>query len=336
MMKCERPAPIQEAPLRCVTCETPAPRDHEVRLRVALCGICLTDLHLAEGDIRAPGPFVPGHQIVGRVDALGPMARRFTVGDRAGLGWLAGTCGRCRFCHTDRENLCLDARFTGRDLPGGYADWVVADEQFVYPIPDALTDLETVPLLCAGIIGYRALRQTGATAGARLGLFGFGASAHITIQIARHLGMEVYVFTRSDGHRRLAAELGAAWVGGAEDNPPHRLDAAIIFAPAGWLVPLALRLTERGGTVALAGIHMSPVPELSYDEHLYWERSVRSVANNTRADGADLLRLAAEIPIRTRTTVYPLEAANEALAALKHSRIDGAGVLQIAPTGAWL
>jgi len=274
-------------------------------------------------------PLVPGHQIVGVVDALGEGAARFEVGQRVGVPWLYYTCGQCEFCERGLENLCADAQFTGLHVDGGYAEAMVVPQEFAYPLPDGFTDLEAAPLLCAGIIGYRALRLCEIQPGQRLGLYGFGGSAHVTIQVARHWDCEVYVFTRSEGHRRLARELGAAWVGDARDTPPAKPQGSIIFAPAGWLVLEALRVLERGGTLALAGVTMAPIPELDYDRLLYWERAVRSVANFTRQDARELLALAAEIPIRTTVQSYPLEQANEALLALKRSEIDGTAVLVV-------
>jgi propanol-preferring alcohol dehydrogenase len=328
-MRADQPGPIDSHPLHAVDLPAPEPGKTQIRVRVTACGICLTDLHAVEADLPWKGPVVPGHQVVGVVDALGTGARRFEIGERVGIAWLGRTCGQCRFCSTHRENLCEQAEFTGYDLPGGYAEYTVADEDFAYSLPDELEGPHSAPLLCAGIIGYRALGASGAGAGSRLGLYGFGASAHIAIQIALHRGCEVYVFTRSAEHRRLAEALGASWVGCAEDTPPGKLDASIIFAPAGRLVREALRVTDRGGTVALAGIHMSPTPELDYRQHLYWERCLRSVANNTRRDGQELLRVAAEIPIHTHIKTYPLADANRALQDLKNSRIDGAGVLLV-------
>jgi propanol-preferring alcohol dehydrogenase len=328
-MRAEQPASIDSEPLRPVELPLPQPGPGQIRVGVRVCGVCLTDLHEIEADLPWKGPVIPGHQVVGLVEARGPGAERFSVGDRVGLAWLGRTCGQCHFCVTGRENLCPRAEFTGYDFPGGYAEYAIAEEGFAYPLPGERNDVQTAPLLCAGIIGYRALHLSEAQPGLRLGLYGFGASAHITIQIARHRGCEVYVFTRSPEHQKLAEQLGAAWVGRAEDTPPNKIDAAIIFAPAGPLVRQALRVTDRGGTVALAGIHMSPTPALNYHEHLYWERCLRSVANNTRADGEELLRAAAEVPVQTHTKTYPLAEANRALQDLKNSRIDGAGVLLV-------
>ncbi len=330
-MRLSEPKPIEENPLELVELPVPTPGPGEVRLQVQVCGICHTDLHIVEGDLSLPRlPIVPGHQIVGRVEAVGEGVTRFREGDRVGVPWLYSTCGRCEFCRSGRENLCREARFTGYHVNGGFAQFMVVPADFAYPIPEGFPDLQAAPLLCAGIIGYRALRLSQVQPGQRLGLYGFGASAHIAIQVARHWGCEVYVFTRSKGHQDLARELGAAWVGQAQDTPPAPLHSAIIFAPAGWIVHEALRVLERGGTVALAGIHMSPIPEMDY-RLLYWERTVRSVANSTRRDAEELLQLAAEIPIQTTVEAFPLAEANRALRMLKGSRIDGAGVLQIAP-----
>jgi len=306
----------------------PEPGAEEIRLRVRACGVCHTDLHTVEGDLLLPKlPVVPGHQVVGIVDAVGEGVRRFTIGQRVGVPWLYRTCGTCEFCQRGMENLCRQARFTGLHADGSYAEAMVVHQDFAYPIPEIFSDESAAPLLCAGIIGYRALRLSGVRPGERLGMWGFGASAHITLQIARHWGCEVYVFTRGETHRQLAKELGAAWAGSAKDEPPAPVHGGIIFAPAGELVPEALRVLERGGTLALAGVTMTPIPELDYDRLLYWERVVRSVANFTRQDAAEFLQLAAEVPVRTTVQTFPLEVANEALLALKEGRINGAGVL---------
>ncbi len=308
----------------------PEPGPGQVRIRVSVCGVCHTDLHEIEGELELPRlPLVPGHQVVGRVDRVGEGVAEDMLGRRVGAAWLHETCGGCRFCRSGSENLCRDARFTGFHEHGGYAEQMLAPAEFVYPIPEGFPDLQAAPLLCAGIIGFRALHCSRIQPGGRLGLYGFGASAHVAIQVARHRGCEVYVFTRSPGHQRLARELGASWIGSAADTPPERIDAAINFAPAGALVKDALRIMERGGTLALAGIYVDEVPRLDYEEHLYYERSVTSVTASTRQDGHDLLRLAAEIPIRTRVTTYPLERLNDALRAVKHSQVDGAAVVRI-------
>ena len=329
-MLLREPKPAEQRPLGLTDLPLPEPGPGEVRLAVQACGVCRTDLHTVEGDLTLPKlPVVPGHQIVGVVEARGEGAGRFAEDQRVGVPWLYRTCGECEFCGQGLENLCRDAQFTGLHTDGGYAEAMVVPQDFAYLIPEGFSDLEAAPLLCAGIIGYRALRLSEVEPGQRLGLYGFGGSAHVTIQVARHWGCEVYVFTRSEGHRRLARELGAVWVGGAEDDPPAKMHASIIFAPAGGLAPEALRVLERGGTVALAGVTMTPIPELDYDRLLYWERGIRSVANFTRQDAEELLQVAAEIPIQTTVQTFPLEAANEALLALKRSEIDGTGVLVV-------
>ncbi len=323
--------PVEDHPLEEADLPVPEPGPGDVLLRVQVCGVCHTDLHTVEGDLAlAKRPVVPGHQIVGRVERRGQDASRFAEGARVGAAWLHSACGSCDFCCRGLENLCEGARFTGYHVDGGYAQYTVVPEAFAYPIPEAFGDEEAAPLLCAGIIGYRALRLSNLESGQRLGLSGFGASAHLALQVARNWGCEVYVFTRSSGHQQLARELGAAWVGQAQDEPPEKLDSAIIFAPAGWLVPEALRVLDKGGTLALAGIHMSPIPELDYAAHLYHERTVRSVANSTRRDSEEFLELAAAIPVTTRTTRYALGEANEALGALKAGEIGGAAVLEVA------
>lgn len=324
------PRPAEERPLEMRDLPLPEPGAEEIRLRVRACGVCHTDLHTVEGDLPLPQlPIVPGHQVVGVVDAVGEGVQRFTPGQRVGVPWLYRTCGVCEFCRRGMENLCRGARFTGLHANGGYAEAIVVHQDFAYPIPETFSDENAAPLLCAGIIGYRALRLSGIRPGERLGMWGFGASAHITLQIARYWGCEVYVFTRGEKHRQLARELGAAWAGSAQDDPPAPVHGGIIFAPAGELVPEALRVLERGGTLALAGVTMTPIPELDYDRLLYWERGVRSVANFTRQDAAEFLQLAAEVPVQTTVQTFPLEAANEALLALKEGRINGAGVLVV-------
>jgi len=329
-MVLERPKPAEEDPLQPRELATPIPGAGEIRVRVRVCGVCHTDLHTVEGDLRLPKlPLVPGHQIVGAVDAVGAGVRAFREGDRVGVAWMYWTCGDCVYCRKGQENLCENARFTGYHVNGGFAEATVAPEAFAYPLPGNFSDLEAAPLLCAGIVGYRAFRLSNVQPGERLGIYGFGASGHIVMQVARHLRCEVYVFTRTEAHRQLALKLGAAWAGAAKDRPPGQLDAAIIFAPVGALLLDALRVLRKGGTVALAGITMSPVPEIDYPSLLYHERIVRSVANSTREDGRDFLRLAAEIPVRTEVETFNLEEANQALQAMKHSRIHGAGVLKI-------
>ncbi|MGD2147051.1 MAG: zinc-dependent alcohol dehydrogenase family protein [Anaerolineae bacterium] len=336
-MLLREPAPIEQEPLELADLPVPEPGPHQVRINVHVCGICHTDLHTVEGDLPLPRlPVVPGHQVVGTVSALGEGAVRHKIGDRVGVAWLHHvSCDGCEYCTRGLENLCPGARFTGLHADGGYAEAMLAYEDFTYPIPTeprsgkGFSDVEAAPLLCAGIIGYRALKISQVEPGQRLGMYGFGGSAHVTIQVALHWGCEVYVFTRSEGHRQLARVLGAVWVGGAEDTPPEMMHASIVFAPAGWVVPEALRVLHRGGTVALAGVTMTPIPELDYDRLLYWERGIRSVANFTRQDVDELLDYAALIPIKTTVQSFPLEQANQALLALERSQIDGAGVLVV-------
>jgi len=324
------PAPVETRPLRLVETPRPAPAAGEVLVRVEACGVCRTDLHVAEGDLapRRAG-IVPGHEVVGRVALAGPGAGRFAPGARVGVAWLHHACGACGFCARGAENLCLAPRFTGWDADGGYAEYAVAPEAFVYALPEDVPARTLAPLLCAGIIGYRAFTRSNARPGARLGLFGFGGSAHLVIQIARHHGCEVYVFSREPRHQELARTLGAVWVGGSFDRPPHPLDAAILFAPAGALVPAALAVLDRGATLAIAGIHLSEIPPLDYARHLFHEKTLQSVTANTRTDGEALLRLGVEIPLETHTVPYPLERANEALVDLKQDRIQGAAVLEV-------
>ena len=290
--------------------------------------MCRTDLHLAEGDLQPRHPrVVPGHEVVGYVDAVGPGAERFTVGQRAGIAWLRHTCGRCHWCRRGRENLCVDPAFTGWDADGGYAEAAVVDEAYAYQLPDSYDDEHVAPLLCAGIIGYRALKRAELPPGGRLGIYGFGASAHLAAQVALAQGATVHVLTRSEAARRLALDLGAHSAGAADASPPEPLDAAILFAPAGGLVPVALAALDRGGTLAIAGIHLSEIPPLDYAAHLFLERQVRSVTANTRADGEELLALAARLGLETTTTPYPLDRAADALADLAADRITGAAVL---------
>jgi len=321
---------IDTSPLQLESVPRPALEPGDVLIKVEACAICRTDLHVVEGDLPpAKMPIIPGHQVVGQVVERGAEASRFEIGDRVGIAWLRSTDGTCRFCRSGRENLCLDARFTGYMEDGGYAEYAAVREDFAYPIPAELEPIHAAPLLCAGIIGYRALKRSDVQPGRRLGIYGFGASAHVSIQVARHWGCEVYVATRGERHQALARAMGATWVGGAADSPPEKLDSAIIFAPAGELVPVALEALDRGGTLALAGIYMSQIPPLDYERDLFYERNIRSVTANTREDGEELLRLAAEIPIRTHTELFPLEEANEALQKLKHDGIQGAGVLVV-------
>ena len=308
----------------------PEPGVGEIRVRVTVCGVCRTDLHLAEGDLapRRHG-IVPGHEVVGTVDRTGPGATRFTIGDRVGLAWLGRTCGTCRFCRRGAENLCLAPSFTGWDRNGGFAELVTADEQFAYRLPDEFDDQHVAPLLCAGIIGFRALRRAEIPEHGRLGIYGFGGSAHITAQVAMAAGAEVHVLTRSAEARALATELGAASVGDAYDRPPCELDSAILFAPVGDLVPVALEALGRGGTLAIAGIHLSDIPSLDYQRHLFQERQVRSVTANTRRDGEELLATAARIGLRTTVVPYALGEADRALVDLAADRVTGAAVLDL-------
>ncbi|WP_139005493.1 zinc-dependent alcohol dehydrogenase family protein [Arthrobacter crystallopoietes] len=309
----------------------PGPGPGELLVRVHVCGVCRTDLHLAEGDLAPKRPgVVPGHEVVGEVIALGPGCGRFATGDRVGIAWLRGTCGSCRFCRRGDENLCLSPRFTGWDDDGGYAELVTVPEAFAYAVPDVFSDEEAAPLLCAGIIGYRALRRSQLRPGGRLGIYGFGGSAHLAAQVAMYEGAEVYVMTRSQEARRLASDLGAAFVGDAADEPPEPLDSAILFAPAGTLVPAALRALDRGGTLAIAGIYLSDIPPLNYAAELFQERQVRSVTANTRQDGREFLALAAQIPLRPTTVAYPFTEADRALADLAADRVTGAAVLHVA------
>jgi propanol-preferring alcohol dehydrogenase len=318
-------------PLRVAEVPVPEPGEGQVLLRVHCCAVCRTDLHVVDGELPDPRlPLIPGHQIVGTVEKLGERTDSFTVGERVGVPWLGWTDGECRYCLSGRENLCENARFTGYQIDGGYAEYAVADARFCFPIPDGFPDLQAAPLLCAGLIGHRSLRFAGDAE--RLGLYGFGASAHIVAQVAAHEGRRIFAFTspHDEEAQEFARELGAEWVGSSKEAPPEELDAAIIFAPVGALVPAALRAVARGGTVVCAGIHMSDIPSFPY-EILWGERSVRSVANLTRQDGLDFLALAPEIPVRTETVLFPLEEANEALEALRDGKVRGAAVLFVDP-----
>ena len=325
------PQRVDEAdPLVLAESADPQPGPGQVRIRVRACGVCHTDLHIVEGELELPLlPLVPGHQVVGVIEACGPGVTQWVIGDRVGVPWLHATCGHCDFCQSGRENLCDRARFTGLHVPGGYADAMLAQADFVCRLPDDFADEMAAPLLCAGIIGYRALRLSDVAPGQRLALFGFGASAHITIQVARHWGCEVYVLTRSAEHRQHAAALGAAWVGQPHETPPHAVHGAINFTPSGAITQAALRILRKGGTVAMAGIHSSPLPQTDY-HLLYGERTIRSVANATRQDAEELLRLAHTIPIHTHVEVFSLfEQANQTLRRLKRSQIQGAAVLKV-------
>jgi propanol-preferring alcohol dehydrogenase len=322
-----RQAPIEDKPLEVVNVPRPVPGDGQLLIEIRLCGVCHTDLHTVEGDIHPPSlPVTPGHQVVGEVVEIGAGVDGWRLGDRVGVPWLFDADRTCEFCERGEENLCPQARFTGFDVDGGYADFMLASAAYALRLPAQLDDQTAAPLLCAGIIGYRSLRQVELQPGERLGLAGFGASAHLAIQVARYWDCPVSVFTRSQNHRQLALQLGAEWVGSADDEPPHPLDRIITFAPAGSLVPKMLSRLRPGGTLAINAIHMSPIPEMSYDA-IYGERTLRSVANLTRQDGDEFLALAAEIPIRPTIVTYPMEDANRALDDLKHSRIDGAAVL---------
>ena len=326
----ERPGPIdgKVPPLVFGDRAVPEPGDRDLLVRVTACGVCRTDLHLAEGDLRPHRPrTIPGHEIVGIVQSTGAAVTRFVPGDRVGVAWLHSACGACEFCKRGHENLCRTPTFTGWDVDGGYAEYAVAAEPFCYALPNELDDEHAAPLLCAGIIGYRALRRSELPRGGRLGIYGFGASAHITAQIALHEGATVHVLTRSDTARRLAIELGAASARDAYDAPPEPLDAAILFAPVGDLVPVALAALERGGTLAVAGIHLSDIPPLNYQEHLFQERTLRSVTANTRRDGIELLSLAAPMRLKVTTQTYDLAAADDALRDLGADRVHGAAVL---------
>ncbi len=329
-MLLESPRPVTEVPLRLAEIPKPTPERTEVRVQIRCCGVCHTDLHIVEGDLSLPKiPVVPGHQIVGIVDACGSDVRNLKEGDRVGIPWLYSSDGVCDFCRHQTENLCEQARFTGYHVNGGYAESCVAREDFAHPLPTNFSDENAAPLLCAGAIGYRSYRLSGVKSGQRLGLYGFGASAHLVLQVARYQGCEVCVFTRGAAHQELARSLGAEWTGSAEETPPAAMDASIIFAPAGALVPLALRNLRKAGTLTLAGITMTQIPALDYNL-LNQERTIRTVANSTRQDCSEFLDLAAEIPIQTQVRIYPLSEANQALVDLKQSNIEGAGVLRIA------
>jgi len=334
----DSPGPIASKPVVVTELPDPEPGDGQVRVRVTCCGVCRTDLHLAEGDLRPRRRgVVPGHEVVGVVDALGPSASRFALGRRIGIPWVAATCGTCRFCRSGRENLCLAPIFTGWNVDGGYAELCLVDERFAYSLPDTLEDDQAAPLLCAGIIGYRSLRTAAVPPGGILGIYGFGGSAHLTAQVALALGLRVHVMTRGEGNRRLARELGCHSVAGPRDRPPEPLDGAILFAPAGDLVPVALEALDRGGTLAVAGIWLSDIPVLDYDRHLFRERVLRSVTANTREDGAEFLELAARLGVRAMTVPYPMAEADRALADLAAGAFSGAAVLHVnagsVPTG---
>jgi alcohol dehydrogenase, propanol-preferring len=323
-----QPGPIGTRPLHAVVRPRPEPAAGELLLRVRACAVCRTDLHVAEGDLPVHRPHVtPGHEIVGEVAALGPGVAGFRKGERVGVAWLRHTCGRCRHCLRGAENLCPESRYTGWDADGGYAEYTVAPAAYVYRLPDRYSDTEVAPLLCAGIIGFRALRRADLPPGGRLGVYGFGASAHLATQVAIAQGARVHVLTRAAAARELALDLGAASAAGAYEPPPEPLDAAVLFAPVGDLVPVALAALDRGGTLAIAGIHLTGIPALDYERHLFQERQVRSVTANTRADGRDFLAFAGDHPLRVSTTPYPLDDAGTALADLAGDRVNGAAVL---------
>ncbi len=326
----KEPDSVDNNPLQLVELEKPKIKADEILIKINVCGLCHTDLHTVEGELKLPKkPLVPGHQIVGEVEELGEGVGRFKKGDRVGIAWLYSACGKCKYCVVDKENLCENARFTGYHVDGGYAQYAVISQDFAYSIPKDFSDIQAAPLLCGGIIGYRSLKLSEIKPKGVLGLYGFGNSAHVAIQVAVHWGCEVLVFTRSKEHQKHAESLGAKWTGTSRDKAPKKLDSAIIFAPAGELVLDALEALDKGGTLALAGIYMTPIPRMDYMKHLYHERTIRSVANATRQDGRELLELAAKIPIRTTTTSFPLKDANKALQLLKQNKLDGAGVLEI-------
>jgi propanol-preferring alcohol dehydrogenase len=323
------PAKVEKNPLEYAEFPDPSPGPGQVLVRVKVCGVCRTDLHVIEGELPPKmSPVIPGHQVVGVIEKLGTGAKRFALGARVGIAWLHKTDRTCEYCRRGEENLCDEPLFTGYSVNGGYAEYIVAPEAFIYALPNRFPDEQAAPLLCAGIIGYRCLKLAGVVRGEKLGFYGFGAAAHVAIQVARHWGVDVYAATRDVRHQKLAMELGAKWAGGTLDPPPVKLDAAIVFAPAGEIVPAALQVLRKGGRLILGGIHMSPIPSFAYDL-LYQERMIRSVANNTRRDGEEFLSLAAEVPIHTKVQVYPLAEANRALNALKNDAISGAAVLGI-------
>ena len=324
-----KPGPVDADPLEIREVPLPEPGNGQVRVRVHACGICRTDLHVVEGELPPHKQnMIPGHQVVGVIDKAGPNAERFPPGTRVGVAWLHKTCGVCSFCKSGRENLCDSASFTGYSVDGGFAEYALAEEQFVYPLPAEFGDLQAAPLLCAGIIGFRCLKKADLHSGDNLGIYGFGAAGHVCIQVARFGGAQVFVSTRERKHRDLAAQLGAVWTGGSMEAPPEKLDAAILFAPAGELVPPALASLKKGGRLVLGGIHMSDIPSFPYPL-IYHERSMSSVANNTRADGSEFIEIASKIPVQTEVQIFPLEEANQALKALKHDGIRGAGVLRV-------
>ncbi|MDK2865413.1 MAG: alcohol dehydrogenase, propanol-preferring [Thermotogota bacterium] len=323
------PGPVESRPLSFEEIPIPSLDDDEVLIKIHACGVCHTDLHTVEGEIALPKlPVIPGHQIVGTIVKKGKKVNKRSVGQRVGVTWLNSSCGKCEYCKNGLENLCDNIRFTGLHANGGYAEYTAVKEDYTFLIPEGFGDLEAAPLLCAGIIGYRSLRLSQIKPGQRLGLYGFGASAHIAIQIAKYWKCEVYVFTRSEEHKKHALQLGARWVGNAQDEPPKKLDSAVIFAPAGWIVPYALKALKKGGTLAINAIHMSPIPQMEY-RTIYYEKTLRSVANLTRQDAEEFLDLVPRIPVKTDFEAFPLDAANDALLKLKKSLINGAAVLKM-------
>ncbi|MGZ3803572.1 MAG: zinc-dependent alcohol dehydrogenase family protein [Pseudobdellovibrionaceae bacterium] len=320
--------PIESSPLSLEEIPIPVPGPREVLVKVHCCAICRTDLHVIEGDLNPKKlPLIPGHQAIGTIHSLGPSAKRFKVGQKIGAAWLGFTCGICPYCLSQKENLCLNPLFTGYDFNGGYAEYMVAHEDYIYPLPQTIEDVLIAPLLCAGIIGYRSLKRSQFFPGGSLGIFGFGSSAHIVIQLALHQEGKVLVVTRAPEHQNFALQLGATWVGATTQGMPELIDSAILFAPAGNLVPEALTTLKRGGTLAIAGIHLSPIPPLLYEKHLFYEKNLRSVTANTREDGKELLEKAIDIGVRTQITTYDLSQANQALLDLKRDQISGTGVL---------
>lgn len=329
-MVLSKPAKIEQQPLKLTDLPLPQPSAHEIRVRVEACGLCRTDLHVVESELAPHQPhIVPGHQVVGTVDACGTSAHRFKNGDRVGIAWLRYTCGECRYCRSGKENLCPRARFTGYDDNGGYAEYALVLEHYAYALSAELDSVAVAPLLCAGIIGYRALKRANVRPGCRLGLYGFGSSAHIAIQVAQHWGCSVYVMTRDERHQQLARDLGATWAGPSEVKPPEPLDSAVLFAPVGTLVPTALEALDMGGTLAVAGIYLTDIPTLNYGRHLFHEKNLCSVTANTREDGEQLLKLATQVPLKPHTMSFPLSEANRALLMLKQDQIQGSGVLVI-------
>jgi propanol-preferring alcohol dehydrogenase len=325
----KQPKSVDKNPLEWVDVPKPTPKEDEILIHVNVCGVCHTDLHTVEGELDLKKkPIIPGHQVVGTVEEKGDHVEEFELGDRVGVTWLYSACGDCEFCNSGRENLCDDAQFTGLHHDGGYAEYMVIPAHYALKMPEGFGDLQAAPLLCAGVIGYRSLRLSDIKPRQTLGLYGFGASAHITIQVARYWDCDVYVFTRSEEHRQHARELGAVWTGSAKDDPPVSMDSSITFAPVGWIIPEALRVLKKGGTLAINAVHLSPIPKLKY-ELIYHERTLRSVANCTHQDGEEFIKLAAEIPIKTDIDVHKLKEANAVLQRLKRSEINGAAVLEI-------